>query len=182
MRRADLLGPLGDSSPQSALKDGTGRCICEDPDFVAAYRDKHALEPARASAAGSAQAVRWRTVEESPKARTVFLLHLVSRFASSEPVTTLVLKDHHIAALTRDQLATQLSLMEEPLILVLDLAGITLTPSALQELILPLAQRIRGGEYGTVRLVISTTDPGVAKFNRYSLFGTWPRCMNCRST
>ena len=115
-------------------------------------------------------------------ARTVFLSHLVSSFASSEPVTTLVLKDPHIAALTRDQLATQLSLIEEPLILVLDLAGITLTPSALQELRLPLAQRIRGGEYGTVRLVISTTDPGVAEFDQYSLFGTWPRCMNCRST
>ena len=51
--------------------------------------------------------------------------------------------------------------------LVLDLAGVTLTPASLQELILPLAQRIRGGEYGTVRLVISTTDPGVADFVRY---------------
>ena len=106
-------------------------------------------------------------MEESPKARTVFLSHLVSRSASSQPVTTLVLKDPHIAALTRDQLATQLSLIEKPLILVLDLAGITLTPSAMQELILPLAQRIRGGEYGTVRLVISTADPGVAEFTRY---------------
>ena len=54
VRRADLLRPLGDSSPQSALKDGTGRCICEDPDFVAAYRDKHALESALASAVASA--------------------------------------------------------------------------------------------------------------------------------
>ena len=54
VRRADLLRPLGDSSPQSALKDGTGRCICEDPDFVAAYRDKHALESPLASAAAPA--------------------------------------------------------------------------------------------------------------------------------
>ena len=37
----------------------------------------------------------------------------------------------------------------------------------MQELILPLAQRIQGGEYGTVRLVISTTDPGVSDFIRY---------------
>ena len=37
----------------------------------------------------------------------------------------------------------------------------------LQELILPLAQRIRGGEYGTVRLVISTADPGVRDSIRY---------------
>ena len=41
------------------------------------------------------------------------------------------------------------------------------TPATLQELIVPLAQRIRGGEYGTVRLVISTADPGVGDFIRY---------------
>ena len=50
---------------------------------------------------------------------------------------------------------------------MLDLAGVVLTPATLQELVLPLAQRIRGGEYGTVRLVISTPDPGVADFVRY---------------
>lgn len=106
-------------------------------------------------------------MEESPTAHTAFLSHLVSRSANSEPVATLVLKDVHIAAVTRDQIASQLSLIDGPLILVLDLAGITLTPSALQELILPLAQRIRGGEYGTVRLFVSTTDSGVAEFVRY---------------
>ena len=41
------------------------------------------------------------------------------------------------------------------------------TPACLQELVLPLAQRIRGGEYGAVRLVISTADPGVGDFVRY---------------
>ena len=41
------------------------------------------------------------------------------------------------------------------------------TPSAIQELVLPLAQRIQGGEYGTVRLVVSTTDPGVKDFVEY---------------
>ena len=50
---------------------------------------------------------------------------------------------------------------------MLDLAGIAFTPSTLQELILPLAQRIRGGEYGPVCLVISTPDPGVGDFIRY---------------
>ena len=44
VRRLDVLRPLGDPSPQRALKAGTGRCICEDPDFVAAYRTKYAIE------------------------------------------------------------------------------------------------------------------------------------------
>lgn len=47
------------------------------------------------------------------------------------------------------------------------MAGAALTPSAIQELVLPLAQRIQGGEYGTVRLVVSTTDPGVKDFVEY---------------
>ena len=44
LRRMDVLRPLGDFSPQPALKAGTGRCICEDPDFVAAYRAKYIAE------------------------------------------------------------------------------------------------------------------------------------------
>ena len=80
---------------------------------------------------------------------------------------TLLLKDREAAADIRDDLAAHLNLFEEPQILVLDLAGSAFTPSALQELILPLAQRIRGGEHGTVRLFISTPDPGVADFVRY---------------
>ena len=41
LRRVDVLRRLGDPSPQPALKAGTGRCICEDPDFVATYRAKY---------------------------------------------------------------------------------------------------------------------------------------------
>lgn len=41
VRRVDLLSPLGDPSPQPALKAGTGRCICEDQDFVSAYQSKY---------------------------------------------------------------------------------------------------------------------------------------------
>ena len=77
------------------------------------------------------------------------------------------LNDRDVAALARDDVATQLSLFDDPQVLVLDLAGISLSPSAIQELVLPLAQRIRGGEYGTVVLAISTTDHGVADFVRY---------------
>ena len=42
IRRLDLLRPLGDPHPQPARKAGTGRCICEDPDFVSIYRAKYA--------------------------------------------------------------------------------------------------------------------------------------------
>ena len=41
VRRLDVLSPLGDPSPQPALKAGTGNCICEDRDFVAAYQAKY---------------------------------------------------------------------------------------------------------------------------------------------
>ena len=83
------------------------------------------------------------------------------------PENTLLLKNRDHAAFLRDQLAAQLSSSDAPQILILDLAGLSLTPSTLQELILPLAQRIRGGEYGTVRLLVSTTDTGVSDFLRY---------------
>ena len=42
--RLDLLRPLGDPSPQPALNARTGTCICEDQDFVSAYRAKYAIE------------------------------------------------------------------------------------------------------------------------------------------
>ncbi|MYB45880.1 MAG: hypothetical protein F4X74_13200 [Acidimicrobiia bacterium] len=114
-----------------------------------------------------AKTVKGSVLEESLKAQTAFLSCLVSKRSDTETAATLVLKDRQAAAWTRDHLATHLKRLEDPQILVLDLAGITLTPSSMQELILPLAQRIRGGEYGTVRLVISTADPGVADFLRY---------------
>ena len=41
VRRMDVLRRLGDPSPQPALKAGTGNCICEDPDFIAAYQAKY---------------------------------------------------------------------------------------------------------------------------------------------
>ena len=44
VRRMDVLRPLGNPSPQPALKAGTGNCICEDRDFVAAYRKKYEAE------------------------------------------------------------------------------------------------------------------------------------------
>ena len=78
-----------------------------------------------------------------------------------------MLKDRDVAADIRDCIAAQLNPSDSPQVLVVDLGGSAFTPLALQELILPLAQRIRGGEYGTVRLIISTSDPGVGNYIRY---------------
>ena len=44
LRRLDVLRPIGDPSPQPALKARTGRCICEDCDFIATYRTKYGEE------------------------------------------------------------------------------------------------------------------------------------------
>ena len=41
VRRLDVLRPLGDPSPQPALKAGAGTCICEDRYFIAAYQAKY---------------------------------------------------------------------------------------------------------------------------------------------
>ena len=40
VRRVDVLRPMGDSSPQPALKAGTGSCICEDSDFISGLYKK----------------------------------------------------------------------------------------------------------------------------------------------
>ena len=47
VRRLDVLRPIGEASRQPALKAGTGNCVCEDLDFIAAYRAKYegASEP-----------------------------------------------------------------------------------------------------------------------------------------
>ena len=97
----------------------------------------------------------------------MFVSPLVHLLSGEESESTLVLKDIEKAAVARERVAAELKHFTDPTILVLDLAGMTLTPSTMQELILPLAQRIRGGEYGTVCLVISTPDQGVADFVEY---------------
>ena len=104
---------------------------------------------------------------ESAIARIVFLPSLIQGSDDTEPKGILLLKDRELAARTRDRLASLLNLLGESQVLVFDLAGVAFTPASLQELVLPLAQRIRGGEHGPVRLVICTTDPGVGDFIRY---------------
>ena len=104
---------------------------------------------------------------EAPKAWSVFLSKLISESSDKGQADPLLLKDQDVAADIRDCIAAQLNPSDSPQVLVLDLGGSAFTPLALQELIIPLAQRIRGGEYGTVRLVISTSDPGVGDSIRY---------------
>ena len=45
LRRLDVLRPLSDPSPQPALKARTGRCICEDSDFISTYQRKYQVGP-----------------------------------------------------------------------------------------------------------------------------------------
>ena len=106
-------------------------------------------------------------MSEFLRARTVYLSYLSHVFGGSSNSDLRLLTDRKGAALYRDLVSTWLIPSESPQVLVLDLAGVSFTPSALQELILPLAQRIRGGEHGTVRLVISTTNSDVRDFIRY---------------
>jgi hypothetical protein len=41
--RIDVLGPLADYLTQPTLKGGSGRCICEDRDYLEAFRAKYGL-------------------------------------------------------------------------------------------------------------------------------------------
>jgi hypothetical protein len=47
---------------------------------------------------------------------------------------------------------------------VLDLSGMTATPAALRELIVPLGRRVKNREYGETRLVVATPDAALAEF------------------
>lgn len=107
------------------------------------------------------------TMTEAPIAWSVFLSKLISESSDRDQGDLLLLKDQDVAASIRDYIGAQLHSSDSPQVLVLDLGGSAFTPLALQELILPLAQRIRGGEYGVMRLVISTSDPGVGNYIRY---------------
>ena len=104
---------------------------------------------------------------EAPIAWSVFLSKLISESSDRDQADPLLLKDPDVAAGIRDYIGAQLHSSDSPQVLVLDLGGSAYTPLGLQELILPLAQRIRGGEYGTMRLVISTSNPGVGNYIRF---------------
>ena len=106
-------------------------------------------------------------MEQVPKSRIVFLSRLIGSYLDAEEERTLVVNDLTIATLIREKLAYMLNDFDDPQVLVLDLAGVAFTPSFLQEMILPLAQRIRGGEHGRVYLVACTTDPAVGDYIRY---------------
>ena len=102
-----------------------------------------------------------------PEARTFFVSPLIRASSDGDGETILYLEDRDDAARIRDHIAAELKNYQDLQVLVLDLAGVSFTPSSLQELILPFVQRIRGGEYGAIRLVASTDNPGVSDFIRY---------------
>ena len=161
-----MLTAAGSDVAQCATADH-GRELDYETAAASAAAQPTQQSSARSRAFGS-PLFRDPTVKESPKIFLSSLLSTLSQGSSDTgPKTTLLLKDRTLAALLRERLASHLNLFDDPQVLVLDLDGIAFTPSTLQELIVPLAQRIRGGEHGTVRLVISTTDPGVGDFVRY---------------
>jgi hypothetical protein len=94
------------------------------------------------------------TTKEPPMLRLVYL------------GTGGILNDpEHVARLRDERLQPSQDSTAETL--VFDLDGAIHTPSGLQTLLLPLARRIRAGEYGATTLVIRTSDEGVATFISY---------------
>ena len=91
----------------------------------------------------------------------ISLSSLAPRNSDGIPEPVLLFRDKQSAAELRNLLGESLAQYAGPSIFVLDLDGVTWTPSVLQEFILPLAQRIRGGEFGNARLTVASSDQGV---------------------
>lgn len=83
------------------------------------------------------------------------------------PGTTGIMVDRRQAAFLRDHFLPPTTAIGEPTIAVLNLTGVFPSPGFLQDLILPLAQRIRGGLYSQLKLIVVTHDVGVADFLGY---------------
>lgn len=82
------------------------------------------------------------------------------------PGTRGILVDRCQATFLRDHFLPPTA-VPEPTVAVLDLTGVFPSPSFLQDMILPLAQRIHGGVYGQLKLAVITHDTGVADFLGY---------------
>lgn len=74
--------------------------------------------------------------------------------------------DRQLAVLLRER-GFPATAVARPTVAVLDLTGVFPTPGVLQDLVLPLGRRIRGGEYGPLVLMVKTHDTGVADFVSY---------------
>lgn len=75
-------------------------------------------------------------------------IRFVSTGDLSDPARAGAIRDRELPPTIREGRTT----------VVLDLGGKLLSPAALREWIVPLGQRVRGGMYGDVRLVIATPD------------------------
>jgi hypothetical protein len=74
-----------------------------------------------------------------------------------------VLDDPERAAHLRD-LRLPPTAVEGLTTIVLDLSGMDPTTAALREIIVPLGQRLRGGVYGTMKLIVATPNEAIAEF------------------
>jgi hypothetical protein len=75
------------------------------------------------------------------------------------------LLDPEITAHVRDRLLQTFAQSRETVV-VLDLGGAVFSPGSLQELLLPLARRLRAGEPRLLTLIVIVEDPGAADFVR----------------
>jgi len=82
------------------------------------------------------------------------------------PTTAGILDDASQAADMRDSSLFPPTSMKAPVTAILDLGGAQPTGAALRELIVPLGQRLLGGMYGNVKVVIAAPDDAVAELIR----------------
>ena len=77
-----------------------------------------------------------------------------------------VLSDPEHASRLRDRAMLPPTTMKAPVTAILDLGGAQPTAAALRELIIPLGQRLLGGVYGNVKIVVAAPDDAVAEMIR----------------
>jgi len=142
-------------------RDADEDVVLEVMDFLVGWSSPHmsmASDPPSTGSGriqGNSSGVAWRHVVPRPQIRIISL-------GTGRGVWT----DRHEAARFRD-LYFPPTAVAGPTIAILDLTGVFPTPGVLQDFILPLAQRMRGGVYGQLMLVVRTHDDGVADFLSY---------------
>jgi DNA-binding MarR family transcriptional regulator len=98
-----------------------------------------------------------QTVYQTPPTRPRAKIHYLG--------TTGYLLNREVTGEFRDELVQAVGEGGES-VAIIDLGGAVFSPGSLQELLLPLARRLRSGEAGPVALIVIAADPGVADFVR----------------
>jgi hypothetical protein len=81
-------------------------------------------------------------------------------------ITAGILDDVSQAADLRDRSLFPPTSMKAPVTAILDLGGVQPTGAVLRELVVPLGQRLLGGTYGNVKVVVAAPDDAVAELIR----------------